>query len=134
MGDNEFKKRYLPYEYFQPLALRMAVGVTDLIISRAGSTLFEIAAWGIPAILIPITASNGDHQRKNAFSYARTGAAVIVEENNLTSEILLAQINALMSDTLKREKMKVAARSFAKLDAAKTIAEAIIKIALTHEK
>ena len=112
----------------------MAVGVTDLIISRAGSTLFEIAAWGIPSIIIPISSSNGDHQRKNAFAYARTGAAVIVEENNLTPDILLAQINSLMEDSLKREKMKVSARSFAKFDAAKIIAEEIINIAISHEQ
>lgn len=126
--------RYKPIEYLSPLALRVAAGGASLVITRAGSTLFEIAVWGVPAIVIPISSSNGDHQRKNAFAYARTGASIVIEENNLTSEILLAQIESLMNDVLKRQKMTVSAHSFAKLDAARTIAEGIINIALTHEQ
>ena len=44
--------------------MKMSAGVADLIISRAGSTIFQIAVWGVPSIIIPITNSNGDHQRK----------------------------------------------------------------------
>ena len=134
LGESRFANRYKPLEYLNPLTLRMAAGVASIIITRAGSTLFEVATWGVPAIVIPITDSNGDHQRKNAFAYARTGAAVVIEENNLTSEILLAQVESLINDPLKREKMSAAARSFAKLDAARTIADEIINIALTHEQ
>jgi UDP-N-acetylglucosamine--N-acetylmuramyl-(pentapeptide) pyrophosphoryl-undecaprenol N-acetylglucosamine transferase len=126
--------RYKPLEYLSPLDLRVAAGGASLVITRAGSTLFEIAVWGVPAIVIPISSSNGDHQRKNAFAYARTGAAVVIEENNLTSEILLAQIETLMGNVLLRQKMTAAARTFAKLDASRTIAEEIINIALTHER
>jgi UDP-N-acetylglucosamine--N-acetylmuramyl-(pentapeptide) pyrophosphoryl-undecaprenol N-acetylglucosamine transferase len=133
LGD-EHEARYKPIEYLSPVALRVAAGGASIVITRAGSTLFEIAAWGVPAIVIPISSSNGDHQRKNAFAYARTGAALVIEENNLTTEILVAQIDALMKDSLKRQKMTLAAHSFAKLDAAKTIAEGIINIALTHEQ
>lgn len=134
LGDNKFANRYKSLEYLNPVTLRMAAGVSSIIITRAGSTLFEVATWSVPSIVIPIADSNGDHQRKNAFAYARTGAAVVIEENNLTSEILLAQIEFLMGDALKREKMSAAARSFAKLDAARTIADEIINIALTHEQ
>ena len=130
---HEFKNRYKTFEYLNPIEIRMAAGVADLVITRAGSTLFEIAAWGLPSIVIPIEVSNGDHQRKNAFAYARTGAAVVIEENNLTSEILVAQIKELIGNTIKLEKMKVAARGFARLDAAHTIADAILTIALSHE-
>jgi hypothetical protein len=134
LGGSAFADRYKLYDYLNDLSIKISAGVADLVISRAGSTIFEIASWGKPSILIPITESNNDHQRKNAFSYARTGAGVVIEENNLTSEILLAQIQTLMSDTLKREKMKLAAHSFAKHDAAKTIADAIIGLALDHEQ
>jgi len=125
--------RYKPLQYLSPLELRVAAGGVSLVITRAGSTLFEIATWGLPAIIVPIKSSNGDHQRKNAFAYARTGAAIVIEENNLTSEILWAQVDALMEDVLKREKMTVAAHSFAKADASRVIAEGLIKIALAHE-
>ena len=126
--------RYKPLEYLSPIALRVAAGSSALVITRAGSTLFEIATWGVPAIVIPISSSNGDHQRKNAFAYARTGAGIVIEENNLTSEILLAQIDTLMNDPLKRQKMTAAAHEFVKHDAARTIALGIINIALTHEQ
>ena len=132
--DGNNADRYKPLEYLSPLDLRVAAGGASLVITRAGSTLFEIAVWGVPAIVIPISSSNGDHQRKNAFAYARTGAAVVIEENNLTSEILLAQIETLMGNVLLRQKMTAAARTFAKLDASRTIAEEIINIALTHEQ
>ena len=134
LGDNPNKTHYFPKEYLSPLDLRMSAGIASLVITRAGSTLFEIATWGVPAIVIPITSSNGDHQRKNAFAYARTGAGVVIEENNLTPEILLSQIDSLMKDSLKREKMTLATRSFAKTDAAHVIADEIINIALTHEQ
>ncbi len=134
LGNGKHIGRYKPLEYLNPIALRIAAGEASLVITRAGSTLFEIAVWGVPAIIVPIFSSNGDHQRKNAFAYARTGAAVVIEENNLTPEILLAQINTLMGDVLKREKMSAAAQVFGKHNAARVIAEEIINIALTHEQ
>ncbi|MEI7513468.1 MAG: UDP-N-acetylglucosamine--N-acetylmuramyl-(pentapeptide) pyrophosphoryl-undecaprenol N-acetylglucosamine transferase [bacterium] len=134
LGNNPHLGRYKPLEYLNPLALRVAGGGASLVITRAGSTLFEIAIWGVPAIVIPISSSNGDHQRKNAFAYARAGAGVVIEENNLTPEILLAQIENLMGDVLKRQKMTSAAHTFGKHDAARTIAEGLINIALTHEQ
>jgi UDP-N-acetylglucosamine--N-acetylmuramyl-(pentapeptide) pyrophosphoryl-undecaprenol N-acetylglucosamine transferase len=131
---NEFKNRYLPKDNLDNLSMRMAAGAADLIVSRAGSTIFEIAIWGVPAIVIPITESNGDHQRKNAYSYARTGAAVVVEESNLTPNMLRAEIERLMESPTDREKMKEAAKNFARLDSANLIASEILDIAIAHEK
>ena len=126
--------RYQSFEYLNDLALRMAAGSADIIISRAGSTIFEIAIWGIPSIIIPISdkISNG-HQRKNAFTYARAGAAVVIEEKNLTPHILAAEIHRLMNDKDRQDKMKEGAKQFAHPDAANKIAEELIRIALTHE-
>ena len=72
--DSPYKDRYRAFGYLNDLSLRMASGISRLVVSRAGSTIFEIAAWGLPSIVIPITDSNGDHQRKNAFNYARAGS------------------------------------------------------------
>ena len=112
----------------------MAAVYAVIIISRACSTIFEIATWGIPSLIIPIPEeiSNG-HQHKNAFTYARSGAAVVIEEKNLTPHILIAEIHRLMDDKSQQEKMKRAAKQFAHPDAAKKIAEELIRIALTHE-
>jgi UDP-N-acetylglucosamine--N-acetylmuramyl-(pentapeptide) pyrophosphoryl-undecaprenol N-acetylglucosamine transferase len=131
---NEFKDRYKPLDNLNSLTLRMAAGVADLVISRSGSTIFEIAIWGVPAILVPIHESNGDHQRKNAYAYARAGAAVVVEENNLTPNLLRSEIDRLIENSADRTKMKKAAESFARLDAAHLIAQEILTIALEHEK
>ena len=131
--DHKFEKRYHPFDYMNALAEKMSAGVASLVISRGGSTIFEIASWGLPSIIIPITESNGDHQRKNSYNYARTGAALVIEENNLTPEILLAQIKNLMDDPERLKSMREAALAFAKTDAAYKVAEELINIAVKHE-
>jgi UDP-N-acetylglucosamine--N-acetylmuramyl-(pentapeptide) pyrophosphoryl-undecaprenol N-acetylglucosamine transferase len=128
------KDRYKPFDNLAGLELRMAAGVADIVISRAGSTIFEIAAWGIPAILIPISDSNGDHQRKNAYNYARTGAAMVVEEINLTPHILTSEVTRIFDNQELRTKMHNAAKQFARTDAAMLIAQELITIALEHER
>ncbi|MES2214391.1 MAG: UDP-N-acetylglucosamine--N-acetylmuramyl-(pentapeptide) pyrophosphoryl-undecaprenol N-acetylglucosamine transferase [Pseudomonadota bacterium] len=124
---------YVPTPYLNNLATRMAAGVATLVISRAGSSLFEIASWGAPSIIIPITNSNGDHQRKNAYSYARTGACEVIEESNLSPHVLIAEIDKLISNKDRLAQMKNSALSFASPDAAEKIAQAALDIALSHE-
>jgi UDP-N-acetylglucosamine--N-acetylmuramyl-(pentapeptide) pyrophosphoryl-undecaprenol N-acetylglucosamine transferase len=112
----------------------MAAGASDLIISRAGSTIFEIASWGVPSIVIPITESNGNHQRLNAYAYARSGGAIVIEESNLTTHLLLAEIERLLNSKTLLDKMSSAAKGFAHPEAAKKIAREIVDIALSHEE
>jgi len=130
---SQYAARYKPFDYLDDLAMRMASGSASLVISRAGSTIFEIALWGIPSILIPITDSNGDHQRKNAYNYARSGAATVIEEANLNKNILMEEIERIFSSSEYYTKMVEGAKSFAKPEAANTIAQEIINTALTHE-
>lgn len=134
LTDSQFKSRYRPFKYLDLLALRMSAGASDLVISRAGGSISEIAAWGVPSIIIPITSSSGDHQRKNAFSYARSGGAIVIEENNLSSHLLEAEITNLLSDPQTLEKMSIGAKSFVKINSAQVIAEELLKIAVRHEK
>ncbi|MFA6077647.1 MAG: UDP-N-acetylglucosamine--N-acetylmuramyl-(pentapeptide) pyrophosphoryl-undecaprenol N-acetylglucosamine transferase [Candidatus Paceibacterota bacterium] len=134
LANSEHKDRYRVFGYLNSLALRMAAGTASVIISRGGSTLFEIAAWGLPSIIIPITDSNGDHQRKNAFNYGRSGAAVIIEEVNLSPHLLLSEITGIMENAERKEKMSKEAKAFYKEDAAEKIAKEVLKIALRHEK
>ena len=134
LGDNNPNaSRYIPVPFLGVLDTRMAAGCANLVISRAGSAIFEISSWGIPSIIIPITNSNGDHQRRNAFNYARNGACEVIEEANLTLHLLIAQIDKLLSSPERLEKMKENALAFADHDAAEKIAQAAIDIALTHE-
>ena len=132
MENNPNLSRYVPIPYLNNLSTRMAAGCADLIISRAGSAIFEIASWGIPSIIIPITNSNGDHQRKNAYNYARSGACDVIEESNLTSHLFVSEVNKLFALPEKLAKMKQNALGFASPDAAEKIAQSAVNIALTH--
>lgn len=133
LGTSQFAARYKPFDYMDDLAMRMASGSSHIVISRAGSTIFEIALWSIPSILIPITDSNGDHQRKNAYNYARSGASIVIEEANLNKTILLEELERIFSNSDYYNQMVEGAKSFAKPEAAHTIAEEIINTALKHE-
>jgi len=127
------KDRYKAFDYLNPLAMRMAAGVASVVISRAGSTIFEIAAWRVPAIIIPINERVSRDQRSNAFAYARSGACEVIEEGNLTPNILVSELERLVNNEEARHKMKEAAKAFYKPDAARLVAEEILKIALEHE-
>lgn len=134
LTNDNFKNRYRTFDYLDDLNMTMSAGASDLVISRAGSAIFEIAYWGIPSIIIPITNSNGNHQRQNAYNYARSGGAIVIEESNLSPNILLSEINRIIDDQSLREKMSKDAKSFIKSDASELIAKEIIKIGLQHEK
>jgi UDP-N-acetylglucosamine--N-acetylmuramyl-(pentapeptide) pyrophosphoryl-undecaprenol N-acetylglucosamine transferase len=134
LTDNKYKLRYLSMPFLNPLSMKMAAGAATLIISRAGSTLFEIASWGVPSILIPFTESNADHAKKNAFNYARAGACSVIEEANMTSNILSSEIERIITDKQSYQEMVQGAKAFSKPDAAMKIARALVDIALSHEK
>ena len=134
LTDNQHELRYLSMAFLNPLAMKMAAGVATIVISRAGSMLFEIASWGVPSILIPITNTNMDHQKKNAFNYARAGACSVIEEMNMTANILTSEIKRITENKVIYETMAQNAKSFAKGDAAMKIARVLVNIALSHEK
>lgn len=130
---NPHKDRYLPYDYMDALTLRHAAGAANIVVSRAGSSIFEIAAWGLPSIIVPIPEAVSHDQIHNAFAYARSGAATVIEENNLTGNILNAEIDHILGDSEVDNTMKEATKKFVRLDSAHLIAEEIMKIALRHE-
>jgi UDP-N-acetylglucosamine--N-acetylmuramyl-(pentapeptide) pyrophosphoryl-undecaprenol N-acetylglucosamine transferase len=134
LGMTSLEERYKPFGYLNDLALRMAAGAASLVISRAGSgSIFEIAAWGLPSILIPIPQPTSHDQTENAFAYARSGAATVVEQNNLTPGLLLSEVDRILTKPEVVHKMSEAARGFSRPDAAKLIANALLDIALSHE-
>lgn len=105
-----------------------------LIITRAGSTtLFEIAAHGKPSIIIPIPEDVSRDQRTNAFAFAGTGAASVVEEQNLTTHLLIEEIQSIISSPERWNSMATAAVGQAVPDAAEKIAAILHKIGKEHE-
>lgn len=123
------KERYRAFGFLDETGMRDFYAVCDLVISRAGaSSIFEIAAHGIPVIIVPLPHAAQNHQWENAYAYAAAGAAVIVEEVNLTPHILLAEIKKLMDDPDKMKEMSESARAFARADSAELIAREILKL------
>lgn len=125
----ELEKYYHPVGFLKEIELREAYAVSDIILSRAGSgSIFEIAAMGKPSILIPLANAAQDHQVKNAYAYAdgSRGGALIIEESNLTPHFLLEKIKYLFAVPGALEKMSKAAKSFAKPDSGRLIAEYIM--------
>lgn len=119
-------KYYHPYFFLNDNELKSAYAACDCIIARAGAgTIFEIAAVRKPSILIPLTEAAQNHQVKNAYSYANAGAAIVLEEGNLTPNFFLQEIREILSpeNTIK---MKRAAAEFSKPDAAGVIARFIL--------
>ncbi len=133
LGGNPNASRYHIYGYLDTGLMRMASETASIVVSRSGSAIFEIAVWGVPAILVPIADSNGDHQRNNAFAYARAGGATVIEESNLSASILMAEIDHVIEDEEKRKTMKRKALAFARTDAAEKIAEQIVAVLLRHQ-
>ena len=123
------REGYLPVSYFKE-NIHLAYKAADLVISRSGSgSIFEIAALGRPSVLVPLPESAGDHQKYNAYEYAATGAAEVLEEKDIYLDIFVTIIKDLLSDTDKLAQMSAAAKTFYKPDAAKHIAETILRIA-----
>lgn len=134
LTNSRFATRYHAVDYINDLGMRMAAGVTTLVVSRAGSTIFEIAAWEKPSIIIPLREEVSHDQTKNAFAYAQTGACQVIEEHNISSAIVCTQIDSILQDSRVYDAMKNATKGFAPKDAAHKIATALLEIGISHEK
>jgi len=109
------------------------LGRSDLAVSRAGgTTLAELAAAGVPAVLLPYPLATDDHQRKNAEVFAAAGGAVLLDERQSGARLgqhLAAAIAALVGDHGRREAMSAAIRRRAYPDAAWDVATMIRHLA-----
>jgi UDP-N-acetylglucosamine--N-acetylmuramyl-(pentapeptide) pyrophosphoryl-undecaprenol N-acetylglucosamine transferase len=95
----------------------------DLILCRSGaSTVAEITAAGKPAVFVPFPRAADDHQKRNAQALEQAGAAVMLEESNLTSSTLVETISGLFSDPARLQAMAAAARELSHPSAARDIA------------
>jgi UDP-N-acetylglucosamine--N-acetylmuramyl-(pentapeptide) pyrophosphoryl-undecaprenol N-acetylglucosamine transferase len=105
----------------------------DVVVSRAGATtLAELSALGVPAVLVPFPAAADDHQRKNAMVLADRGAAVLIEERALDTDGGRAQfidaIVGLSTDAARRDAVGQAMRGFARPDATNVIVNRILEL------
>ncbi len=113
--------------------MNLAMSAAALVISRAGAgSIFEIAHKRKPSILIPIPEEISHDQRTNAYSYARAGAAQVLEEGNLTEGLLTTEISNILNNHDRYTEMANAAAAFIKGDAAEKVVAILIEIANEH--
>jgi UDP-N-acetylglucosamine--N-acetylmuramyl-(pentapeptide) pyrophosphoryl-undecaprenol N-acetylglucosamine transferase len=128
------------YDALRPLATRpdyvllpvldglgAAYGASDLALMRSGSTVWELAAAGKPAVLVPYPFATGDHQTKNARYFEAAGGAVVVPEPELGRAADV--VRSLLDDPERLASMGAAMLRVARPDAAETIAEELMVLA-----
>ena len=112
---------YVLLEYLTPFGIALAAA--DAAVARAGGSVFELAQYGLPSVLIPYPHASADHQTTNARWMAERGAALVLPDAELTPERLRAETDALLA---RREEMSAAATAIAKPDAARDIAAEVL--------
>jgi UDP-N-acetylglucosamine--N-acetylmuramyl-(pentapeptide) pyrophosphoryl-undecaprenol N-acetylglucosamine transferase len=99
----------------------------DLVLARSGGSIFEVVAVGRPAILVPYPYATADHQAANAAWMSEAGAAETIEDSALTAATLAGHVAALFEDETKLTAMASASAVLAKPDAARRIADEVLK-------
>ena len=116
--------RYTLREFEPDLA--EALAASDLAVARAGGSIFELAAAGLPAILVPYPHAAARHQHANADWMAAGAAAVVVEDSELDPARLNALVSELLADQRRLAAMAEASRALARVDAAERIAAEVL--------
>jgi UDP-N-acetylglucosamine--N-acetylmuramyl-(pentapeptide) pyrophosphoryl-undecaprenol N-acetylglucosamine transferase len=122
--------RLLPYEDKMP----DLYAATTVAVCRAGATtVAELAAAGVPSVLVPLPGAPGDHQTRNAEALVDVGAAALVPDAECTGARLAAELEPLLADHDRLEAMAAAARTLARPDAAHELA-ALVEAAANHHE
>jgi UDP-N-acetylglucosamine--N-acetylmuramyl-(pentapeptide) pyrophosphoryl-undecaprenol N-acetylglucosamine transferase len=115
---------YVLLEYLTPFGTALAAA--DAAVARAGGSVFELAQYGLPAVLIPYPHAAANHQETNARWMAEHGAALVLPDAELTPQRLRAETDALLE---RRDAMAAAARALARPDAAGDVADELLAAA-----
>lgn len=101
----------------------------DLVLGRAGGSIFELTAAGRPAILVPYPHAAAGHQESNAAWMVEAGAAVAIRDDELDAGRLAAELGALLHDEKRLATMSAASAALAMPDAARLIADQVLEAA-----
>lgn len=131
---SELRGRALPAwyelrEYMDPEPFAELLAAADLTLARAGGSVFELAANGLPAILIPYPHAAADHQSSNARWMAAGGAAVVIPDAELTGARLARALEDLLAEPERLRAMAAAARALARPEAAREVAGELLAAA-----
>ncbi len=128
-GDEAVRYRVEPYIESMGDVLASA----DLVLSRAGaSSIAEIAARAVPAVLVPYPYATADHQTTNARYLVDAGAAVMFADNSIDSPEFADALLGLLRDARRRDEMRAAARDLGQDRAAQCLADAVCTVAMQH--
>lgn len=129
LGEVAPRERYDLREYLGLEAFAAALSACDLVVARAGGSIFELAAHGRPALLVPYPHAAAGHQASNAAWMVDAGAAVVVADGELSAERLAAEVAGLLGDPGRLEAMGRASAALARPDAAAEIAGEVLAAA-----
>lgn len=132
LAARELRSGYELREYLDLEQFADALSAADLVIARAGGSVFELAAHGVPAILVPYPHAAGDHQSANARWMADAGAAVVIPDAELDAARLSREVATLLDDPARLAAMAAAARSLARPDAAREVAKELLAAAASR--
>lgn len=113
-----------PYLYDMPSAFAAA----DLVVMRAGGSVAEVTARGLPAILIPLAGAPGAHQERNAQVLQKAGAAIVIPQENLSGEVLASTIVSLFMDPSRLSRMASASKAIGRPDSVWQIVDVIEEV------
>lgn len=129
----ELQQHYHPVPFLEGTSLNDAYHLAWIVISRAGSgSIQEIALHGKPSILIPIPEEISHDQHSNAYAYARSGATIVIEEKNLSDDLLRIEIGRMMQNPDVYRTMQEAAYAFGKKDATAQIVDLVTRVSIEH--
>ena len=120
-------ERYVLRDYLTPFG--GALAAADLAVARSGGSVFELAQYGLPAVLVPYPHASADHQTTNARWMADAGAAVVLRDAELSPERLRREVDAIALDPERVRAMSAASAALARPDAAREIAAEVLTAA-----
>jgi len=123
---------YHLYQFLDIEQMKHALALADLVINRAGAgSISEIAACGKPSILIPLPNAASNHQRENAYEFAKVSGAIVLDQENLTPNLFLTAISNLLNNPDKLRQMSEKAKTFYNPNTPELIRDEILKLIQT---
>ena len=130
LKDHQFKNHYF-VDGFMDLSLFYPK--VDMVITRGSSSMFQIALWQLPMLVIPIPETISRDQCSNAYAMAGRGMASVLEENNISKSVLFAELSRILDNKEQYKKISEAGLQFENSrEAANLIARELLKICMSH--
>jgi UDP-N-acetylglucosamine--N-acetylmuramyl-(pentapeptide) pyrophosphoryl-undecaprenol N-acetylglucosamine transferase len=127
------ERNYALREYMQLEEFAQALAAADLAVARSGGSVFELAAYGLPAVLVPYPHASADHQSTNARWMGQAGAASVIADAELSPARLREEVGGLLADAERLAAMARASRELARPDAARDVAEELLAAAAARD-